>query len=178
MTSESVSQTRTLWIGKPWIIPGLLARSIVTLVAAVAIFWLEYYFGIASIALLNVQVVLWTALMIFMVWLPATVQLLFLRASNTYILRVDGLEVRAGIFTSKSFVIAPAGFSDLEVTQSVSQRLTSSGNIMIRTQGENDIRMVRVRSPQNVGDQIRRVMARPLVRIEGQEPIAEHAQGH
>jgi hypothetical protein len=33
--------------------------------------------------------------------------------------------------------------------------------------------MVKVRKPLKVADQIREVMARPTVRIEGQEPITE-----
>jgi len=76
----------------------------------------------------------------------------------------DGLEVKVGIVTSKSFVVSPAGFSDLEVVRSVSARIVNSGNIVIRTQGDSDIRMERVRSPLKVAAQIREVMGRPFVR--------------
>jgi Bacterial PH domain len=96
------------------------------------------------------------------------VALVLLRASNTYVLRNDSLEIRSGILTSKSFVLSPSGFSDLEVIRSVSARIVNSGDIIIRTQSETDSvrRMVRVRNPLAVADQIREVMARPIVRID------------
>lgn len=171
---ELNTKARELWTGKPWILPNVLARSILAAVAAVVISWLEFYFNVESnTQILNLPIVLWTALAIFLVWVLSLTHLLVLRASNTYILRNDGLEVRTGILTSKSFVVAPAGFSDLEVTRSVSGRIVNSGNILVRTQGDSNIKMVKVRKPLKVADQIREVMARPTVRIEGQEPVTE-----
>lgn len=176
---ELNTKARELWTGKPWILPNVLARSILAALAAVVISWLEFYFNtanntpIASAPILSIPIILWTVLAIFLVWVLSLTHLLVLRASNTYILRNDGLEVRTGILTSKSFVVAPAGFSDLEVIRSVSGRIVNSGNITIRTQGDSDIKMVKVRKPLKVADQIREVMARPTVRIEGQEPITE-----
>ncbi|MGD0496549.1 MAG: PH domain-containing protein [Candidatus Bathyarchaeia archaeon] len=171
---ELNTKARELWTGKPWILPNVLARSILAALAAVVISWLEFYLNVESNSqILNLPIILWTALAIFLVWVLSLTHLLVLRASNTYILRNDGLEVRTGILTSKSFVVAPAGFSDLEVTRSVSGRIVNSGNITIRTQGDSDIKMAKVRKPLKVADQIREVMARPTVRIEGQEPITE-----
>jgi len=92
--------------------------------------------------------------------------LLLLRASNTYILRNDSLEVRYGIVSSKSFVVSASGFSDLEVIRSVSGRIIGMGDMIIRTQGERDVKMVRVHHPLEVADKIRQVMARPIVRVE------------
>jgi uncharacterized membrane protein YdbT with pleckstrin-like domain len=173
---KSETQSRALWTGKPWIFPNLLVRSIAAVAVAVAVFWLEYSFGVASWTVLNMQIVLWTGLAIFLVWVPGTLKLLLIRACNQYILRNDGLEIRVGLFASKSSVIAAAGFSDLEVTRSVSARIINSGDITIRTQGEKDIKMERVKNPLKVADQIREVMARPLFRVQGQEAIEEHAQ--
>jgi len=176
---ELNTKARELWTGKPWILPNVVARSILAAVAAVVISLLEFYFNIANntpiarALILSVPIILWTVLAIFLVWVLSLTHLLVLRASSTYILRNDGLEVRTGILTSKSFVVAPAGFSDLEVTRSISARIVNSGNITIRTQGDSDIKMVKVRKPLKVADQIREVMARPTVRIEGQEPITE-----
>jgi len=168
------TKAHELWRGKPWILPNVLARSILAVVIAVVMSWLEFSFDVANKApILPIPIVLWTTLAIFLVWLVSLMHLLLLRASNTYILRNDGLEVRTGIVTSKSFVVAPAGFSDLEVTRSVSGRIVNSGNIIVRTQGDTDIKMVRVRMPLRVADQIREVMARPTVRIEGQETVTE-----
>lgn len=156
----------------------MVTRSISAAVAAIVISLLEFYFNInktpiASTLILGISIILWTILAIFLVWIFSLTHLLVLRASSTYILRNDGLEVRTGILASKSFVVAPSGFSDLEVTRSVSGRIVNSGNIIVRTQGDSDIKMVKVRRPLKVADQIREVMARPTVRIEGQEPITE-----
>ena len=174
------TKARELWTGKPWILPNVVTRSISAAVAAVVISWFEFYFNttdktpIASITpILGVPLILWTVLAIFLVWVFSLTHLLVLRASNTYILRNDGLEVRTGIFASKSFVVAPAGFSDLEVNRSVSGRIVNSGNIIVRTQGDTDIKMIKIRTPLKVADQIREVMARPTVRIEGRELITE-----
>jgi len=167
-------KARELWTGRPWILPNAVGRSAVAIVIAILISWLEFHFSVASnTKLLKLPVILWTVLAIFAVWVLSLGHLLVLRASNTYILRNDGLEVRTGILASKSFVVAPAGFSDLEVTRSVSGKIVNSGNIIVRTQGDIDIKMVKVRSPLKVADQIREVMARPTVRIEGQESITE-----
>jgi len=154
-----------LWTGKPWILPGLVARSILIIVAAVVVSWLELSLNVTNVHLLSLPLALWTGLVIFLVWIVSLAHLLSLRVSNTYILRNDSLEVRAGVLSSKSFVIAPAGFSDLEVTRSISARIVNSGNIIIRTQGERDMRMERVRNALKVADQIREVMSRAIVSI-------------
>lgn len=172
--SEELIQERVIWKGRPWILPDLVARGVVVIAVAVVIFWLEFYFGIATKAILNVQTVLWTALGIFLVLVFSSIGLLGTRISNSYILRRDGLEIRSGIFASKTFVVSPAGFSNLEVIRSISARIVNAGNIAISTQGERDVRMEKIRDPLKVADQIRAVMARPLVRIEGQKrPIEE-----
>jgi len=168
------TKAHELWRGKPWIIPNVLARSTLIIVVAIVISWLEFAFDVAKkTPILGIPIIFWTALAIFLVWLVSLMHLLLLRASNTYILRNDGLEVRTGILTSKSFVVAPAGFSDLEVSRTVSERIVNSGNIIVRTNGDIDIKMVKVRMPLKVADQIREVMARPTVRIEGQETVTE-----
>jgi uncharacterized membrane protein YdbT with pleckstrin-like domain len=172
------TKARELWTGKPWILPNVVTRSISAALAVVVISLLEFYFNInktpiASTPGLGIPIILWTALAIFLVWVVSLTHLLVLRASNTYILRNDGLEVRTGILASKSFVVAPTGFSDLEVIRSVSGRIVNSGNIIVRTQGDSDIKMIKIKKPLKVADQIREVMARPTVRIEGQGPITE-----
>lgn len=168
----SGNSSSVLWRGRPWILPGLMVRSVLVVAAAVVVFWLELQFTVATYAFI-LSVPLWTGLVIFLIWVLSIVHLLSLRVSSTYILRSDGLEVRTGVFSSKSFVVAPAGFSDLEVIRSISARIVNSGSILIRTQGERNIKMDRVRNALRVADQIREVMARPIVRIEGQNIPAE-----
>jgi uncharacterized membrane protein YdbT with pleckstrin-like domain len=168
------TKARELWIGKPWILPNVLSRSILVVVIAAVISWLEFSFHLANkTPILAISIASWTALAFFLVWLVSLTHLLLLRASNTYILRNDGLEVRTGILASKSFVVAPAGFSDLEVTISISGRIVGSGSIIVRTQGDSDITMIKVRKPLKVAGQIREVMARPTVRIAGQEIVTQ-----
>jgi uncharacterized membrane protein YdbT with pleckstrin-like domain len=162
--------TRELWKDRPWIFPSLLGVSVLVIVGAPLISWLEFYFRIADwTPFLNVPTLLWTTLAVFFVWIVSVTRLVALSVSHVYILRNDGLEVRSGIISSRSFVIAPAGFSDLEVTRSISSRILNTGDITVRTQGENDIKMARVKNPLIVADRIREVMARPVVRLERQE---------
>jgi len=162
--------TLELWKDRPWILPSLVGKSVLVIVGAAVISWVEFYLGITdSTPFLNVPTLLWTTLAVFFFWIVSITRLVALSASRIYILRNDGLEVRSGIISSKSFVIAPAGFSDLEVTRSISSRILNTGDITVRTQGENDIKMVRVKNPLIVADRIREVMARPVVRLERQE---------
>jgi len=165
--------SRTLWSGRPWVLPAVLSKSITVIAVAVLTFWLEFLFGVAYFSAPIMPIIVWTALALFTAWLASTVRPLLLRASNSYILKEDGLEVRVGIVTSKSFVISPAGFSDLEVVRSLSARIVNSGDIVIHTQGDSDIRMERVRSPLKVAAQIKEVMARPFARTAKSEPVSE-----
>jgi len=165
--------SRTLWSGRPWVLPTVLGKSIIIIAVAVLTFWLEFLFGVAYFSAPIMPIILWTALALFAAWLASTVRPLLLRAANSYILKQDGLEVRVGIVTSKSFVISPVGFSDLEVVRSLSARIVDSGDIIIHTQGDSDIRMERVRSPLKVAAQIREVMGRPFARTAKSEPVSE-----
>jgi uncharacterized membrane protein YdbT with pleckstrin-like domain len=124
---------------------------------------------------LNIPLILWTGLAFFLIWIISLTHLLLLRASNTYILRNDSLEIRTGILTSKSFTVASSGFADMEVIRSLSGRILNLGNIVIRTQDESgaDKRLQKIRNPLKVADQIREVMAKPMMRIEGQETFRQ-----
>jgi len=169
MVNNSSSDSHSvLWTGQPWIFPGAIVRTLFLVVIAAVVLWLEFYVGIAYDNIVGVQVMLWTGLVFFVIWLFSLLHLVLLRASHTYILRNDSLEIRSGILTSTSFVLSPSGFSDFEVIRSVSARIVNSGDIIIRTQSETDSvrKMVRVRNPLAVADQIREVMARPIVRID------------
>jgi uncharacterized membrane protein YdbT with pleckstrin-like domain len=170
--------TSILWKGKPWIVPGVAVRTVVILVIAAVVSWLELTYDFASRIfpkppLSNLQIVLWVDFVFLLIWIFSQVHLLVLRASNTYVLRQDSLELRFGILTAKSEMISPSGFSDLEVVRSVSNRILNSGNIIIRTQSEDEkgLVMLMVHDPLNVAAQIREVMSRPIVRIEGQGQI-------
>jgi uncharacterized membrane protein YdbT with pleckstrin-like domain len=161
------TQERILWKGKPWVLPGAVGRTVSVLALAIVILWLEFSFNWENIFFLIMQMSMWTILIVFLAWIASLIPLLSIRASNAYVLRDDGLEIRTGILTSKSFVVAPAGFSDLEVTRSITGRILDTGSIVVRTQGDTDIIMRKIRNPLNVANRIRGVMARPSVRIAG-----------
>ncbi len=163
------TQGPILWKGKPWVLPSAVGRTIMAIVIAIVAIWLEFYFvaDTANTSFLDIPMYLWTILIVFLAWAVGLIPLIVIRASNNYVLRDDGLEIRTGILTSKSFVVAPAGFSDLEVTQSIPDRILGTGNIVVRTQGDTDIALKTVRNPLNVANQIREIMARPTVRIQG-----------
>ena len=176
-----------LWVGKPWIVPSVLARSVLIGVVGIVVVALEFMFGVADKTLVYVlpsvtvpivsdwSLMVWTFLVVLLVWVFSVLHLVLLRVSFTYVLHDDSLEIRSGILTSRAFLVSPSGFSELEVFRSVVGRIVESGDIVIETQSEKDnvVRMVRVRHPLKVADQIREVMARPVVRIEGPAPKEE-----
>jgi membrane protein YdbS with pleckstrin-like domain len=166
MVQKSSGTESVLWVGKPYILPDLVGRTALFIIIAIVAFWLEFAYGVAFQVFFSVPIILWTALVLLIAWLVSLSNLLLLKASNTYILRRDGLQVESGILRTKSFVVPPSGFSDLEVIRTLYSRLLNFGYIVIRTQGRREIRMVRVRDPRNVAEQIREVMARPTVRID------------
>jgi uncharacterized membrane protein YdbT with pleckstrin-like domain len=171
-----------VWGGKPWIVPGVIARTVVVFIVAVAVFWLELAYNVGGkisgypvLQYLSAQLVLWTALVFLLIWALSLLHLVLLRAASTYVLREDSLELRHGILTSKSEMISPSGFSDLEVVRSISDRILNSGKILIRTQSEDEraLVMTRVHDPMSVAARIREVMSRPIVRIEGQGQVGQ-----
>jgi membrane protein YdbS with pleckstrin-like domain len=170
--ASSEGSVSPVWSGKPWVLPGVIARTVLVLVVAVLVVWLELTLNVASVTVVGLQVVLWTGLLFILAWLFSLLHLVLLRASNQYVLRRDSLEVRTGILATKTSVIVPSGFSDLEVDKTAFGRILDFGDIAIRTQSEGAVLMTRVRRPLNVADQIRKIMARPIVRIEGEESTA------
>jgi uncharacterized membrane protein YdbT with pleckstrin-like domain len=168
--SKESSDNSIVWTGKPWILPGAVARTILVLVVGVLLVWLELAFGVSFDSFLGLAVVFWTILLFFLVWLLSLVHLVLLRASNDYVLRSDSLEVRTGILSTRSFVIDPSGFSDLEVDRSITGRILNVGDILVRSQSESDVLMVRVRDPLKAADRIREILSRPSVRVEADRP--------
>lgn len=176
--SSPSSSPSVVWTAKPWILPEAVLRGITVIIVALVVFWLELFFGIDLYTFAGIPLALWTILAFFIIWILSMLHLLLLKASNTYILHNDSLEIRTGILTQKTNVISPGGFSDLEVIRSISARIVNSGDIIIRTQAETNSnpKMTRVRNPLKAADQIRQIMARPIVRIEGNSPPDQKKQ--
>jgi uncharacterized membrane protein YdbT with pleckstrin-like domain len=160
-----------LWKGKPWVTPAAVSRTVLVIIVAGVVVWLEFFFKVQQYSFFSLPLALWTGFLFVLIWAFSLVHLLLLRASNTYVLRNDSLEIRTGILTSRSFIVAPSGFADMEVTKSIVGRVLNFGDIIIRTQDETkgDRIMLKIRDPAKVSGQFREVMSRPIVRMEGQE---------
>ncbi len=163
--SSSGSSNPPIWSGKPWILPSAAGRTIVVAIVAIIVIWLELAF-IEPITLFGLPLILLTAFVFFLIWLFSIFHLLLMRAANEYILRNDSLEIKSGILSTKSFMISPSGFADLQVDRSVTARMVGMGDIIIRSQSESNAVMIMVRDPMKAAEEIRKVMSRPIVRIE------------
>lgn len=130
------------------------------------ILWLVFLTGIAFTGFAGLPVLAWVLLAFLVVWLLSMLALLMFKISNTYTLRQDGLEVKRGIIQLTSFVVTPAGFSDLTVFQSVGGRIFGYGNITITSQGDRKTKLSLVRSPFKVADTMRDILGRPIVRVD------------
>jgi hypothetical protein len=128
--------------------------------------WLELFSGVASAGLVGLPVWAWTFLAFGVIWLLSLLGLLIFRASNAYILRQDGLEVKRGILRLHSFVVTPSGFGDLLVYQSIGGRIFGYGELTVNSQGERETKLRLVRSHFAVADKMRDIMGKPIVRIE------------
>ena len=171
-TNTTDQSAAALWTGRPWILPNALLRTILILTIAAVVIWLEFSFAAAFPAILGVPIWALTLLLFLVVWIASLVPLLLLRSSNKYTLRSESLEVKTGIASLKSFILSPSGFSDLEVAQSVIGRILNYGDITIHTQSDRTATIKMVKDPNKVANQIRGVMGRPIVRIEG-HPFTE-----
>ena len=156
-----------VWLGKPWIVPAVVFRSIAVFVVLAVLVWLEVFGGIALTHLPFLPIFAWTILVFIIVWLLSLLDLLVFRASHTYVLRQDGLEIRNGLLRLHSFVVSDAAFGDLLVYQSIGGRIFKYGEITVNSQGERETKLVLVHSPFEIADKIRDVMGKPIVRVEG-----------
>ena len=166
MTSSNSYHGTVVWFGKPWIVPAAIIRTIAVIVVAIVFIWLEVFSAdslrrLSWVASLGMDIVAFA-----LIWLVSMLELLIFRASNTYVLRQDGLEVKRGIIRLHSFVVTPAGLGDLLVYQSIGGRIFGYGDITVNSQGERETRMQLVRSPNTVADTMRDIMGKPIVRVE------------
>ncbi len=167
LTSNShIQQDAVVWHGKPWVVPAAIIRTVTIFVVLALFLWLEIYFSAFSYYLAGLPVFAWTILAFVVIWPLIMLDLLVFWASNNYVLRQDGIEVRRGIVRLHSFVVTPMGFGDLLVYQSLGGRIFGYGDITINSQGERQTKLVLVRSPFAVADTIRDIMGRPLIRME------------
>ncbi len=165
MSNRSIAHGAIVWKSKPYITPLLIIRTTAVYVVAVLMLLFEFAYGLAFASLGGLDVYAWTLLIFTVIWLISILHLLFVWASNTYVLRQDGLEVRRGIIRLHSFVVTPSGFGDLEVYQSISGRIFNYGQVTVNSQGEKETKLILVRNPFATADRIRDIMGKPIVRL-------------
>ncbi len=163
---KTVPHKDIVWSGKPYILPAAIGRTVIVVVFAFLFVLLEVYAGVAFSKLFGESVYVWTLIVLFIVWAFSLLGLVLLRASHTYILRQDALEVHSGILRLRSFVVTPQGFGDLAVFQSIGGRIFRYGDLTINSQGERETRLRLVHLPFEVADKIRDIMGKPIVRVE------------
>lgn len=172
MTVSTQDSDQEVWRGRPWIIPYAAIRTILIAVIAGGVLFLENSVGVLYSLNYGLRVLDWTLIASFLVWILLVFNLLVLRITNRYVLRVDSLEIKIGLLTTKTSVIVPTGFSDLEVIRSITSRIFGIGDITIKTQSEKDFtkRMIMVRDPVRVANLIRDVMARQFFKLDEHSP--------
>ena len=176
MTQKDARQDAdVLWRGHPWILPSVIGTSVVAIVITLLFTWLELRLDVASFPLLSLPLILWSYLFIFLIWLVVLARHLLMRASDTYVLRRSSLEVESGIAGKRSAVLAATGFSDLQVTRTISGRILKVGNITVRSDSGQELRMKAVHDPVRISSMVRDVMSTPIVRL-ARESLSEIRQ--
>lgn len=170
MASSTQDSDREVWRGRPWITPYVVVRTIFLTIIASGVLYLESSMNIIyrNVSSYDIQLLFLTIIAFLIIWFIWELNLLVLRATNLYVLREDSLEIKTGLLTTKTSVIVPTGFSDLELIRSITSRIYGTGDIMIKIQSERDFtkRMIKVRDPTRVANMIRNVMARQFVRLD------------
>jgi len=165
-SNNKVDHKDVVWIGKPWVVPALIIRTITVFLIFVLFFLLQMFAGVAFLSLYVLPLWVWTLVVFVLIWLVSMLELVVFYYSNTYTLRQDGLEIRHGIIRLHSFVVTPSGFGDLLVYQSIGGRIFGYGDITVNSQGERQTKLSLVRDPFKNADTIRDIMGKPIVRVE------------
>jgi len=165
-SANRVYYGQAVWVGKPWVVPVAIARTFTIFTVALLFLFLEVLFNNFLYYLNGLTLWGWTILDFSVIWLLSTLDLLVFWASNNYILRKDGLEIRRGIIRLHSFIVAPAGFGDLLVYQSFGGRIFNYGDITVNSQGERQSKLAIVRTPFAIADSIRDIMGKPVSSVD------------
>lgn len=161
------ADANVVWYGKPWVAPAAAIRTVAVIVTAILFFVLEAWAGITFKILSDAPLFLWTLVVFAVIWALSIIDLVVCWASNSYVLRQDGLEIRSGIISLRSFIVTPNGFGDLIVSQSLGGRVFGYGDLVVNSQGERATKLVMVRVPFERADAVRKIMGKPIVRVEG-----------
>lgn len=146
--------------------PAAIFRTVTVVVFAILFLFIEMTVGVALSVIAGLPVFLWTLFAVILIWVLSLLDLLIYWASNSYVLRQDGLEVRGGLIRLHSFVVTPSGFGDLLLYQSLGGRIFGYGDLTVNSQGERQTKLRLVRSPFTIADTMRDIMGKPIVRVE------------
>jgi hypothetical protein len=161
LSSEPSEESRVVWEASPWVLPGLVGITVEALAIAISLAWVE----LAILKVGSFDTVGATLALISLFWLFGAVRLALVKWSSHYALRGSSLEVRHGILGKKIFTLSAAGFSDLEVIKSLTGRILNTGTIVMETNSDRDLKLVRIRDPIRVSAMMRQVMTVPMVRV-------------
>jgi hypothetical protein len=160
------------WEGHPWMLPSFIVLTVEAAALAIILSAGEFagnlaYRRIGPLSLIDI-----TLGFVLFLWLVGTIRLAIQRASNKYTLRGSSLEIQRGLLGKRIFTVSAAGFSDLEVIKSITGRILNMGTIMIETDSDRDLRLIKVRDPVRIAALIRQVMTVPVVRVAAPGPPA------
>ena len=68
-SDRHVQHGSVVWLGKPWVIPAAIIRTVAVFVVAILFLWLEIYSGVAFSDLAGSTVFAWTLLAFGVIWL-------------------------------------------------------------------------------------------------------------
>lgn len=165
-----------LWKGRPWITPQVAGVTIIMAALGIVVIWLEFLLDDVIVPVLGIWLIYWTIIVFAVIWLVWVLRYVLERASEKYTLKKIGLEVERGILSKRNIVLSTGGFSDMQVNRSIIGRILKVGDIVIRSEGEHDIRLRKIRSPKDTMDKIRDVMSRPLVRVSNETKSGEQSK--
>ena len=150
--------------------PALMGLTIAATALAIALSCVEFATNVALLRIGLFPLLAATYGFIFLLWVGGAIRLALVRASSHYTLRGSSLEIQHGILSRKIYTVSAAGFSDLEVIKSLIGRVLNTGSIIIETDSDRELKLIRVRDPIKVATLIRQVMTVPMVRVAGQSP--------
>src|SRR5512136_1714577 len=96
MAGSTQDSDQEVWRGRPWIIPYAAIRTILIAVIAGGALFVENSFNVLYVSKYGLRVLDWTLIAFFLAWILAEFNLLLLRYTNRYVLRVDSLEIKVG----------------------------------------------------------------------------------
>jgi uncharacterized membrane protein YdbT with pleckstrin-like domain len=158
--NEAGTEADIIWVIKPWIVPSLFEETIMAFLVFVVVYLADVYFGTLYVQIFGICFITLKALGLALIWTINALHLLLVRSTSRFTLRGSGLEIQSGIFSRKTIMVSLSNFADVNIIQSILGKIMGSGDIFVRTHGDQVTEgiMKRVRNPFAVEKEIKRVM--------------------